>query len=86
MGAMLVGAQVAGVWGALFGIPVAGAMNLIGRPLMRRLRYQSPLYREATADQLTTRAFVTGPLRAAMVEKTTTTVQALVPAPVTAST
>jgi predicted PurR-regulated permease PerM len=62
--AMLVGGQVAGFWGALFGIPVAGAMNLLGRPLMRRARHQLPMYQEPQGAHLTTRAFVTGPLRA----------------------
>jgi len=65
--AMLVGGQVAGLWGALFGIPIAGAMNLIGRPMMRRIRFQVPLYREVQGLQLTTRQFTTGPLRASMV-------------------
>lgn len=69
MGAMLVGGQVAGFWGALFGIPVAGAINLAGRPLMRRMRYQSPLYREVPGS-LGTKHFTTGPLRAAMVDDT----------------
>lgn len=67
--AMLAGGQVAGFWGALFGIPIAGVINLVGRPLMRRLRHQSSLYREAEVDpRLTTRAFVTGPLAARLVE------------------
>src|SRR5207237_9019019 len=66
--AMLMGGQVAGFWGALFGIPVAGAMNLLGRPLMRRVRHQVPLYREIQGAQLPTRAFVTGPLRAEVAE------------------
>ncbi|MDQ6693139.1 MAG: AI-2E family transporter [Chloroflexota bacterium] len=65
--AMLVGAQVAGFWGALFGIPVAGAANLIGRPLMRRVRYQTTLYHEPAVHSLSTTAFVTGPLAASMV-------------------
>ena len=70
---MLVGGQVAGFWGALFGIPIAGAINLIGRPMMRRIRYQVPLYHEVEGVQLTTRHFTTGSLRAAMVERTETT-------------
>ena len=61
--AMLVGGQVAGIWGALFGIPVAGAINLVGRPFMRRIRHQVPLYQEVGPEHLTTRSFVTGPLR-----------------------
>jgi predicted PurR-regulated permease PerM len=64
--AMLVGGQVAGIWGALFGIPIAGAMNLIGRPLMRRMRHQLPLYNDTSARSLPTSAFVTGPLAASM--------------------
>jgi predicted PurR-regulated permease PerM len=66
--ALLVGGQVAGVWGALFGIPVAGAANLIGRPLMRRIRHQLPLYQEIGSKSLPTSAFVTGPLAASMVK------------------
>jgi predicted PurR-regulated permease PerM len=69
MAAMLIGGQVAGFWGALFGIPVAGTINLVGRPLMRRIRYQSPLYKETQAAYLTTRSFATGPLRASTVEQ-----------------
>ncbi len=64
--ALLVGGQVAGVWGALFGIPIAGALNLIGRPLMRRIRHQMPLYQEIGSKSLPTSAFVTGPLAASM--------------------
>lgn len=67
--AMLVGAQVAGFWGALFGIPIAGAVNLIGRPLMRRMRYQSSLYKESTAEALPTSAFLTGPLAISMAQQ-----------------
>lgn len=65
--AMLVGGQVAGLWGALFGIPIAGAVNLIGRPLMRRVRYQTTLYKE-TAEALPTSAFLTGPLALSMAQ------------------
>ena len=65
--ALLVGGQVAGVWGALFGIPIAGAANLIGRPLLRRIRHQMPLYQEIGSKSLPTSAFVTGPLAASMV-------------------
>jgi predicted PurR-regulated permease PerM len=61
LAAILIGGQVAGFWGALFGIPIAGAINLIGRPLLRRLRYQTALYREASGG-LPTSAFVTGSL------------------------
>lgn len=75
--ALLVGGQVAGVWGALFGIPVAGALNLIGRPLMRRIRHQMPLYREIGSKSLPTSAFVTGPLAASMVKANLTHTQAL---------
>jgi predicted PurR-regulated permease PerM len=64
--ALLVGGQIAGVWGALFGIPVAGAINLIGRPLFRRIRHQMPLYQEIGTKSLPTSAFVTGPLAASM--------------------
>jgi predicted PurR-regulated permease PerM len=66
--ALLVGGQVAGVWGALFGIPIAGAANLIGRPLLRRIRHQMPLYQEIGSKSLPTSAFVTGPLAASMVK------------------
>lgn len=66
--AMLTGGQVAGLWGALFGIPIAGALNLIGRPLMRRVRYQTTLYQEPTATQLPTSAFLTGPLALSMAQ------------------
>ena len=37
IGALLVGNQVAGVWGAIFGIPVAGVLSLIARPFLERL-------------------------------------------------
>jgi predicted PurR-regulated permease PerM len=66
--AMLVGGQVAGVWGALFGIPIAGTMNLVGRPLLRRLRHQMPIYQDTGMRSLPTSAFVTGPLAAQMVK------------------
>jgi hypothetical protein len=75
--ALLVGGQVAGIWGALFGIPVAGAANLIGRPLMRRIRHQMPLYQEIGSKSLPTSAFVTGPLAASMVKANLTRTQAL---------
>ncbi len=65
MAALLIGGQVGGLWGGLFGIPIAGAINLIGRPLLRRLRYQMPLYQEGT-HSLTTSAFVTGPLASSL--------------------
>jgi predicted PurR-regulated permease PerM len=68
MAALLIGGQIAGFWGALFGIPVAGALNLIGRPVMRRLRHQSPIYQEDVARSPTTGAFVTGPLAASFVD------------------
>ena len=35
-----------------------------------RIRYQMPLYQEATGNQLTTRHFTTGPLRSSLVERT----------------
>jgi predicted PurR-regulated permease PerM len=68
VGAMLVGGQAAGIWGALFGIPVAGALNLIGRPLMRRIRHQMPIYQETGVRSLPTSAFVTGPLAVQMAQ------------------
>jgi predicted PurR-regulated permease PerM len=64
--ALLVGGQIAGIWGALFGIPVAGAINLIGRPLLRRLRSQSTLYDDSPIRSLPTSAYITGPLAASM--------------------
>jgi hypothetical protein len=72
--AMLVGGQLAGFWGALFGIPVAGALNLIGRPVLRRVRHQMPIYQETGVRSLPTSAFVTGPLAVQMsqVHDTTT--------------
>jgi predicted PurR-regulated permease PerM len=66
--ALLIGGQIAGFWGALFGIPVAGAINLVGRPLMRRIRHQTRLYREPATSTLPTSAFVTGPLAASLAE------------------
>ncbi|HEY0069406.1 MAG TPA: AI-2E family transporter [Chloroflexia bacterium] len=66
--AMLVGGQVAGLWGALFGIPIAGAINLVGRPVMRRIRYQTNLYKEPELPTLPTSAFLTGPLALSMVQ------------------
>lgn len=71
--ALMVGGQIAGIWGALFGIPVAGAINLIGRPLVRRLRSQSSLYQESPSRSLPTSAFVTGPLAASMAKTQTLT-------------
>lgn len=69
--AMLVGGQVAGLWGALFGIPIAGAMNLIGRPVMRRIRYQTNLYSQPEVSTLPTSAFLTGPLALSMTQMQT---------------
>ncbi|HKP53478.1 MAG TPA: AI-2E family transporter [Chloroflexia bacterium] len=66
--AILIGGQVAGIWGALFGIPIAGAMNLIGRPVLRRLRHTTSLYKEVPASAVPTSAYLTGPLAAAMAE------------------
>lgn len=66
MAAMLAGGQVMGIWGALFGIPIAGSINLIGRPVMRRLRYQTTLYKEPAESMLSTSAFLTGPLAVSM--------------------
>lgn len=69
--AMLVGGQVAGLWGALFGIPIAGAINLIGRPVMRRIRHQTNLYKDPDMPTLPTSAFLTGPLALSMVQMQT---------------
>jgi hypothetical protein len=66
--ALLVGGQIAGIWGALFGIPIAGAINLIGRPLLRRIRTQTTLYQEPASRALPTSAFITGPLAASMAQ------------------
>jgi|GEM_PF-504615 len=66
--AILIGGQVAGLWGALFGIPIAGAINLIGRPLMRRVRHQVPLYQEARTATVTTATYLTGPLAVHMAD------------------
>jgi predicted PurR-regulated permease PerM len=66
--AILIGGQVAGIWGVLFGIPIAGAINLIGRPLMRRIRHQAPLYREGILPSATTASYLTGPLAASLAE------------------
>lgn len=68
MAAILVGGQVAGIWGALFGIPIAGAINLIGRPVMRRIRHQTTLYQAPSTPTLTTSAFLTGPLAATLAD------------------
>ena len=68
MAAILVGGQVAGFWGALFGIPIAGALNLVGRPLMRRVRHQAPIYQEGTLSAVRTSSFLTGPLAVQMAE------------------
>ena len=38
VGAMLLGAQVMGVWGALFGIPVAGVIGLVAAAFVNRLK------------------------------------------------
>ena len=66
--AILIGGQVAGIWGALFGIPIAGAINLIGRPVLRRLRHTTALYKEVPASTVPTSAYLTGPLAEAMAE------------------
>lgn len=66
--AILIGGQVAGIWGALFGIPIAGAINLIGRPVMRRIRHTTTLYKALPASAVTTSAYLTGPLAEAMAE------------------
>jgi predicted PurR-regulated permease PerM len=66
--AILIGGQVAGIWGALFGIPIAGAINLIGRPVMRRVRHTTSLYKEVPGSAVTTAAYLTGPLAQAMAE------------------
>lgn len=66
--AILIGGQVAGLWGALFGIPIAGAINLIGRPLMRRVRHQVPLYQEARTANVSTATYLTGPLAVHMAD------------------
>ncbi len=66
--AILIGGQVAGIWGALFGIPIAGAMNLIGRPVMRRIRHTTTLYKALPESAITTSAYLTGPLAEAMAE------------------
>jgi hypothetical protein len=66
--AILIGGQVAGIWGVLFGIPIAGAINLIGRPLMRRVRHQSALYKEGILPSATTASYLTGPLAASLAE------------------
>ena len=66
--AILIGGQVAGIWGVLFGIPIAGAINLIGRPLMRRIRHQTNLYKESRVPAPSTASFLTGPLAASMAE------------------
>jgi hypothetical protein len=66
--AILIGSQVAGIWGVLFGIPIAGAINLIGRPLMRRIRHQTALYRDGVLPSATTASYLTGPLAASLAE------------------
>ena len=66
--AILIGGQVAGIWGALFGIPIAGAINLIGRPVMRRIRHTTALYKDLPASAVTTSSYLTGPLAEAMAE------------------
>lgn len=66
--AILVGGQVAGIWGALFGIPIAGAINLIGRPVLRRLRHTTAIYKELPSSAVTTSSYLTGPLAEAMAE------------------
>lgn len=42
--AVLVGARVAGGWGALFGVPIAAVLFLLGRTFYRRVVLQTPLY------------------------------------------
>ncbi|HUP27401.1 MAG TPA: AI-2E family transporter [Chloroflexia bacterium] len=79
MAAILIGGQVAGLWGALFGIPVAGALNLVGRPLMRRVRYQIPLYQEVQPSAVKTSSFLTGPLAVQMAERSSTVVAEAAP-------
>jgi predicted PurR-regulated permease PerM len=64
--AILIGSQVAGIWGVLFGIPIAGAINLIGRPLMRRIRHQTSLYKDGVLPSTSTASYLTGPLAASL--------------------
>jgi hypothetical protein len=52
---------------------VAGAINLIGRPLLRRLRSQSSLYQDSPSRSLPTSAFITGPLAVSMAKTQTLT-------------
>jgi len=80
MAAILVGGQVAGFWGALFGIPIAGALNLVGRPLMRRIRHQMPIYQDGALAGVQTSSFLTGPLAVQMAERAVVAPSAAVPA------
>ena len=80
MAAILVGGQVAGFWGALFGIPIAGALNLIGRPLMRRIRHQMPIYQEGALAGVRTSSYLTGPLAVQMAEGAVAAPNAAAPA------
>src|SRR5581483_8372613 len=44
-GAVLVGAKVAGAWGAIFGVPAAAMLFLLLRVLYLRVVLRTPLYR-----------------------------------------
>lgn len=49
--ALLVGAKVAGVWGALFGIPMAGVLEVMIRHLYQAFILPSRLYQEGDARE-----------------------------------
>ncbi len=49
--ALLVGAKVAGVWGALFGIPMAGVLEVMIRQVYQSFVLPSPLYQEEDARE-----------------------------------
>jgi predicted PurR-regulated permease PerM len=71
VGAMLMGAQMMGVWGALFGIPVAGVIGLVAAAFLNRLKtfFSTPEPTPVLGMVMTPApAAATGPLDGGMVE------------------
>lgn len=67
-GAVLVGSRIGGPWGAVFGVPIAAILAILGRVLFERVVTQTPLFRSGSyrtvtrdPDELTS---ITDPLRA----------------------
>jgi predicted PurR-regulated permease PerM len=57
--ALFIGAKLAGVWGAIFGVPVAAMLSLLARVFYQRVVLRMPLYRRGAP--LSPEAFVPSP-------------------------